>query len=335
MRTHGGISSFTVWQGRQDHAESARVSSGEAQSALPQSPVAGALPHLQSFPGFRHFDKRPEDRDRFKFRGQLFDPSNPSVWQDADAVITKLAHWIVDGGVLKPEDEFNFDVPSGYTYFLQLVAHDLVHSSLFLSRSGGQMFGLTNARNMPLRLETVYGGGPIECPQAYRSNGIGFRNRLRLGRTSTIRGEDRVDCPMVRRDIARATTKETNVFGYPEPLIADPRNDSHAIISQLVVLFHYFHNALADRLEQDASLTQTGDAIADAQRLFVAAQSACVLVYRHLVRHDLLEKLLDPAVHAAYNSDSISIINKPHPRSRTEWRAPVEFTHGFFAPRTP
>ena len=55
-------------------------------------------------------------------------------------------------------------IPSGYTYLLQFVAHDLVHSAIPLSVAGGLGRGTTNARRMPLRLETLYGSGPVGSP---------------------------------------------------------------------------------------------------------------------------------------------------------------------------
>ena len=86
----------------------------------------------------------------------------------------------------EPEAEFNPDIPSGYTYLLQLIAHDLVESSLFLSRSQSGVLGLSNVRTKPLRLETIFGGGPIVCPHAYDTNECGFRDRLRLGQVRPI-----------------------------------------------------------------------------------------------------------------------------------------------------
>ncbi len=36
---------------------------------------------------------------------------------------------------------------------------------------------------LPLRLETIYGGGPAQCPNAYEAKGADLRNRLRMGET--------------------------------------------------------------------------------------------------------------------------------------------------------
>ena len=61
----------------------------------------------------------------------------------------------------------NPNLPSGYTYLLQLIAHDIVDSTISLAKGAGINFGFANARRMPLSLETIYGGGPDVSPQAY------------------------------------------------------------------------------------------------------------------------------------------------------------------------
>src|SRR5437879_2442918 len=57
-------------------------------------------------------------------------------------------------------EEDNPNLPSGYTYLLQFIAHDMVNTSISLAVAGGRRFGFHNARQQPLTLETIYGGGP-------------------------------------------------------------------------------------------------------------------------------------------------------------------------------
>src|SRR4029450_9085258 len=52
-------------------------------------------------------------------------------------------------------------IPSGYTYLLQFVAHDLVQSAIPLSVAGQLGAGRSNARRTPLMLESLYGSGPV------------------------------------------------------------------------------------------------------------------------------------------------------------------------------
>ena len=56
----------------------------------------------------------------------------------------------------------------GYTYLLQFIAHDMVDSVLTFNIHDPDIIpGARNARSEALRLETLYGAGPDECPHAY------------------------------------------------------------------------------------------------------------------------------------------------------------------------
>ena len=277
--------------------------------------------------GFCHFISTPADEQRFTLNGVRFDPSDPAQWEQAEKLMEKLAH-LIRFNPDKNKEKPNPNLPSGYTYFLQIVAHDLVHSTISTSLGEGRTSGLSNVRQIPLRLETVYGGGPTECPHAYEASEIAFRSKLRLGK-SRIDATDQ-DHQGPKKDIARGTTSTASELAeknsYAEALIADPRNDSHAIISQMLVLFHELHNCILNELARSGSLHPTGNSYADAQRLFLAARTACILIYRNLIRRDLLPRILHGDVWEAYETEQ-----KPF-RSfvKGEWRAPLEFTNGFF-----
>ena len=94
-------------------------------------------------------------------------------------------------------------IPSGYTYLLQLVAHDLVQSSVPMSIIEETGSGMLNARRSGLRLDTIYGGGPMVCPLAYALDDKQdeSRTRLRLGSLPDDPDIRQKGCPY--RDIAR------------------------------------------------------------------------------------------------------------------------------------
>ena len=311
MASHGTISSTRFRQTANDQPPSQAPAQGSAENPG----------------GFCHFISTPSDDQRFTLEGDRFDPSDPDQWARAESLMKRLAHLIrfnPDENKARP----NPNLPSGYTYFLQMVAHDLVHSAISTSLGDGQTAGLSNVRNTPLRLETVYGGGPTECPHAYEASQIAFRSKLRLGNSRIDRNDQDHSGP--KKDIARGTTSTAAELArkasYPEALIADPRNDSHALISQILVLFHELHNGIVDELIRGGNLPPTANPFADAQRLFTAARTACVLIYRDLIRQDLLPRILHEDVWRAYSTDQA-----PFPWSvRGEWRAPLEFTNGFF-----
>ena len=94
-----------------------------------------------------------------------------------------------------------------YTYLLQFVAHDLVHSAIPLSVAGALGAGTANARRTPLRLETLFGSGPVGSPFIYALDAPNDdrRTKLRLGHMRWKGKNVEAGCPF--RDIARARRK--------------------------------------------------------------------------------------------------------------------------------
>jgi hypothetical protein len=313
MSVHGKVSLWTA-----DHSGLPKAA---AAAGGPTPPPAAKSPA-----GFRHFLGDPDPSQQFTIDGVTFDPANQQQRDRADVLLKMLAEIMK----VEPAPGFNTDIPSGYTYLLQLSAHDLVDSSLFLSRNRDSVLGLSNVRGKPLQLETIFGGGPIECPHVYETDACGFRSRLRLGQ---VRGDGQSYGGNTGdfRDIPRA--RATDVLGnpsYPDALIGDARNDSHAILSQLVVVFHHFQRKLLDKIDAAGNIQSTGSAIVDAQRNFVATQSACALIYRGIIRNDALRKVLHPAVHAAYEAGTVPIADPPQGLDDGPWQVPLEFSFGFF-----
>lgn len=243
----------------------------------------------------------------------------------------------------RPEDETNPNLPSGYTYLLQFIAHDMVNTSISLAASNGRRFGFQNARQQPLTLETIYGGGPDVSPQAYeysalcaQSRGLMPRTRFRCGQIRTRFGST-TDMPFA--DIGRATpvdVKDTGLGGArclrTEALIADARNDDQALISQMTHLFLRMHNFIIEQL--DAVLPPT--TAPEAYRNFVCARFILTLLYRRIIVKDVLYRLLDPSVYRHYflptsggskiAIDGSKLASDPDSLDRI----PVEFSHGAF-----
>src|SRR5689334_8812871 len=211
-------------------------------------------------PGFRHFLGRPAAAQRFRAYG--IDPLDaPSHHARLRGLMQRLSRRM-DAAIKWPPLEVRTEdiwenpfIASGYTYLLQFIAHDLVHSAIPLSVAGGLGRGTANARRVPLRLETLYGSGPVGSPHIYALDAPNDdrRTKLRLGRMRWKENEPASGCPF--RDIAR--TPAENVTGIDrsisgvrvaltEALVADPRNDDHAVMSQLAALLALLHNGLID-----------------------------------------------------------------------------------------
>jgi hypothetical protein len=244
--------------------------------------------------GFRHFLGEPAPADRFAIDGTAYDPTHPGQRARGQQLMRRLALRLEREPPPRDGVFDNPNIPSGYTYFFQLVAHDLVHSTAFLSLSEGRLATIANTRVTPLRLETIFGEGPAAEPELYerKSPQSRFNPVLRVG---PLREDGNLPIggkPLLRPerlDIARAVCPFANVpraTGLPEALIGDVRNDDHPVLSQLVVLFHWLHNAIVDSLTTIPS--HPGGSPFDVDHLnYLCARTATTLVYRNVIRHDL------------------------------------------------
>jgi hypothetical protein len=85
-----------------------------------------------------------------------------------------------------------------------------------------------------------------------------------------------------------------------DPLVADPRNDQHLLISQLVVLFCKFHNIVADHVRARQSAADlAGHRWSDTQ-IFPRARALVSMVYGRIIAGDYLRRLLCPEVYDRY-----------------------------------
>ena len=200
----------------------------------------------------------------------------------------------------------------------------------------GRRFGFENARQQPLTLDTIYGGGPDVSPQAYEftrgckdSRGLMPRTRLRRGRAQNRSGST---TGMPFADIGRAApigvrddgiNVSTSAAQCPltEALVADVRNDDQALIIQITVLFHRLHNFILDQIESSRGSATP----ADAYRNFISARFLMTLIYRRIIFNDVLYRLLDPSVIRYY-----LVEKRPLVANDESGCIPVEFSHGAF-----
>jgi hypothetical protein len=127
-----------------------------------------------------------------------------------------------DGGNIDDFPESLSDTAAGWPIFGQFVAHDITADRSAL-RSQTNSADLHNARSPQLNLECLYGDGPVGHPFLYRRDDPA---KFLLG----------VDGSDVQR----------NAEGIA--LVADPRNDTHLLVSQLHLAMLKAHNAFVDKL---------------------------------------------------------------------------------------
>src|SRR5947209_16453051 len=274
---------------------------------------AGQHAQRSPAPGFRHFLATPHASQRFRAFG--VDPlQSPAHVQNIRGLMHRLSRRM-DAEIAWPSHEQaslqrweNPTIPSGYTYLLQFVAHDLVQSAIPLSVAGQLGAGTSNARRTPLMLESLYGSGPVGSPHLYALDAPNDdrRTKLRLGRMRWKETPRAAGCPF--RDIARAQAE--NVTGVDrsiagqrpaltEALVADPRNDDHAIISQLTAMFALLHNGLVDLVRRGEPVSRANARFGAAFRRFLCARDALTSIYHNILRKDAMRRVLHPAIHAA------------------------------------
>jgi Animal haem peroxidase len=308
-------------------------------NAMPHGPQVGGEMRMK---GYRHFLTAGMPAQSFKIYGKEIAEGTMSEMR---RLMGKLARRMESEFAWPPHEPSalqrypelqpweNPKIPSGYTYLLQLVAHDLVSTSLPLSILEDATTGARNTRSAVLRLDTIYGGGPAACPFAYEPDaGDDSRTALRLGPMKPDKDDPAMGAPL--RDIVRVgppCSDHVKRNGLTEALIADPRNDDHAILAQLTALFHILHNGLVGKLPAgDGDENGSPPTLAGAYRRFLCARGAVTLIFRNIIRKDLLKRVLHPEIYRIYVEQPKGFLDENAATVNGDPRIPMEFSHGAF-----
>ena len=236
--------------------------------------------------------------------GRMFPPAATAP---TEQYLNKLE--VLGRAMLEPGHSVSADCaptlsPAGYTYFAQLVDHDLSFDRTPLAEARAfEPEEIPNGRTPWLDLDHVYGGGPERSPQLYE--GAGGAERFRLAGSADLpRGEVYKligDQSLTLRD-------------------RDFRDLENAIILQLRILFMRLHNLA---IEQQLSC---GIGIVDAANgtRFKKAARLVRWEYQRLVRRDLLPHIVDRTVLARIQADG------PTFGWRDGFFIPVEFSTAAF-----
>ncbi len=209
-------------------------------------------------------------------------PQDPSTV----ARLVALGRTMRDPQPASPDDPGNTDVPAAYTYFGQFVDHDitrdnrsatlprLMDPNLVPMTPAAITSALHNERTGTLDLDSVYDWPAPRDPAD--------RDRMALGRVSPVASNGvRLRRPLGKDDDNDLPRQGRS--GDPNQdraaRIGDPRNDENVVISQLQVAFLKAHNEL---------VRQGHD--------FDAARTILRQHYQHVVVHDFLPRVADPAI---------------------------------------
>jgi hypothetical protein len=318
----------------------------QASLATLEAAADAAARDSAAAPGFRHFLGTPRPSQRFKIYG--IDPlCAPAHLPKVRALMNRLSRRMDAEIQWPPHADASLErwenpcIPSGYTYLLQFVAHDLVHSAIPLSVAGTLGAGTANARRTPLQLETLFGSGPVGSPFVYALDAPNDdrRTKLRLGRMRWKDKNVEAGCPF--RDIARAPAEnvtgiDRSIAGHrvalTEALVADPRNDDHAIMSQLTALFALLHNNLIDLVRRHEPTAGANAHFGAAYKRFLCVRGAVTSIYQNIIRKDLMRRVIHPAIYAAYSVPNPDFIDRSGDAGTADdgWQIPIEFSHGAF-----
>jgi Animal haem peroxidase len=156
------------------------------------------------------------------------------------------------------------ELPAGYTYFGQIIAHDL-----------SRMQGGQNLRLRKLRLDSLYGYPAEKWRNLYGQNRAGDRV-FRLSRGASLDGRASKELDLPRKE-----------DGYPA--IPDERDDFHFIISQLHLGFMLLHNRLTSDMRRKHREKSSA-------WIFETTRQGICRIYQWLIVNDFLPRICDRSI---------------------------------------
>lgn len=170
-------------------------------------------------------------------------------------------------------DENNQDdsnLPAGYTYFGQFIAHDMSFDPTTIGERSIDPEYLWNFRTPALDLDSVYGGGPMLNPYLYDEDWKFLLDYKGIQ-------ESKLDLNLF--DFQR------NKKGVA--LIVDARNDENIILAKIHILFQLIHNYFVNKMKNDNL-----DPNLSKQAIFQEAKKMTTWHYQWIILYDYLPRII-------------------------------------------
>jgi heme peroxidase len=186
-------------------------------------------------------------------------PIKPERYCEA---LQALGAAMIDQGGRVSDERPEILVETGYTYFGQLVAHDLTKDVSSIEEAWWKdPSDLENLQTPRLDLSVLYGGGPSTSPELYEDDKV----RLRTGKSFDV-------C----------------VGRQGERILADDRGAENLILRQMTAVFCRLHNFAVEQLRPQFSSEAS---------LFEHAQRRTGWQFQYLAVRDYLATILDRNVY--------------------------------------
>jgi hypothetical protein len=197
------------------------------------------------------------------------------------------------------------ELPAGYTYFGQFIAHDISRFSMKPPADDprpARLPQLPATRTPALDLDSLYGDGLDDA-------GSGINRRT--GRFESVFSIPQIPTPLLY-DLPRDGPTLA-------PRTPDDRNDQHFLISQLTVLFMNLHNKLLDARGEGR-----------VEERFRAAREEVTFLYHSVIWNDYLPRVLDEDVWRLLKDDTADVEPLFQARDAERPPVPIEFSGAAF-----
>jgi hypothetical protein len=199
-------------------------------------------------------------------KSALIDMGRPGGLLDARDPLEQGPINLITNPALSANNRDNPFHTAGTTFLGQFLDHDMTFDAASPLGTPTEPEASVNTRTPSFDLDSVYGAGPNGSPTLYDP---ADRAKLRIGSTGRF------------EDVPRTANAQA--------VIADPRNDEHAIIAGLQSAFIKLHNRMVDQ-------TRAATPGLAVNVVFERARRVVTWHYQWIILHEFLPQIIGPSI---------------------------------------